>query len=209
MWRSGPRSAGARGRTCWWWTATRSRTWLQASVPEVPNRHAAFTVPALPLAGTVSFGVSVYHVLFANRARETPLRLPQVNDVFRTPHARASSLIRNPNSRAIYVSRTKSRDSMFTYMYVSVKVEAGSARPGVYNAHGEMAMVGGCCGGQDHGALHSVPWTTKARAVRIDPPTAGPHYGPARPPCARLIHDGPAPRQSPCTARPPGGFTRR
>lgn len=98
---------------------------------------------------------------------------------------------------------------MFTYMYVSVKVEAGSARPGVYNAHGEMAMAGAAAEVRITGALHSVPWTTKARAVRIDPPTAGPHYGPARPPCARLIHDGPAPRQSPCTARPPGGFTRR
>lgn len=126
-------------------------------MPEVPNRHAALTVPALPLAGTVSFGVSVYHVLFANRARETPLRLPQVNDVFRTPHARVSSLIRNPNSRAIYVSRTKPRDSMFTYMYVSVKVEAGSARPGVYNAHGEMAMAGAAAETRITGALHSVP----------------------------------------------------
>lgn len=88
-------------------------------------------------------GQRVPRIVRQPRARETPLRLPQVNDVFRTPHARASSLIRNPNSRAIYVSRTKPRDSMFTYMYVSVKVEAGSARPGVYNAHGEMAMAGG------------------------------------------------------------------
>ena len=105
----------------------------------------------------VSFGVSVYHVLFANRGRETPLPLPEVNDVFRTPHARDSSLIRNPNSRAIYVSRTNPRDSRFTYMYVSVKAEAGIARPAVYNAHGETAMAGAAAEARITGALHSVP----------------------------------------------------
>lgn len=55
------------------------------------------------------------------------------------------------------LSKTKPRYSRFKDMYMSVKADAGSVPPGLYNAHGETAMTGAAAEARITGALHSVP----------------------------------------------------